>query len=136
LTVPDRELMAKEINAFAIANLINAQLQRQPLSDKLQRRLLQPGEKSSAREQHPGRLLSCTVLYRGADLTKLLIGEPLGFIEDEERGICLRGVRYGYCPASGGQHRHDGAGAGHILAGEFWPARDGDHPVTRPRQLM
>jgi hypothetical protein len=50
LTVPDRELMTKEIDAFVVANLIKAQPQREPLSKKLQRRLLQPGEKSSARQ--------------------------------------------------------------------------------------
>jgi hypothetical protein len=48
--VPDRELMAKEINAFVVANLIKAQLQRQRLSEKLQGRFLQPGEESSASE--------------------------------------------------------------------------------------
>jgi hypothetical protein len=48
--VPDRELMAKEINAFALANLIKAQLQRERLSERLQRRLLQPAEKFSARQ--------------------------------------------------------------------------------------
>jgi hypothetical protein len=48
--VPDSELMAKEIDAFVITNLIKAQLQRERLSEKLQRRLVQPGENSSARE--------------------------------------------------------------------------------------
>ena len=135
LTVPDRELMAKEIDAFVVANLIKAQPQRERLSEKLQRRLLQPGEKASARKQHPGRVLSCAALYRGADLTELLIGQPLGFVEDEERGIRLGRVRYCYCPAACGQRRHDRAGAGHLLACEFRPARDADHPVTRPCQL-
>jgi hypothetical protein len=50
LTVPGRELVAKEIDAFVVANLIKAQLQRNRLSEKLQRRLLQPGEKFSARK--------------------------------------------------------------------------------------
>jgi hypothetical protein len=50
LTVPDRELMAKEIDAFVVTNLIKAQLQRDRLSKKLERRLVQPGEKSSARK--------------------------------------------------------------------------------------
>ena len=48
LSVPDRELMAKKIDAFVIANLIKAQLQHDRLSEKQQRRLLQPREKSSA----------------------------------------------------------------------------------------
>jgi hypothetical protein len=46
--VPDGELMAKKIDAFVIANLIKAQLQHERLSEKQQRRLLQPREKSSA----------------------------------------------------------------------------------------
>jgi hypothetical protein len=50
LTVPDRELMAKEIDAFVVANLIKVQPQRDRLSEKLERRLVQPGEKSSARK--------------------------------------------------------------------------------------
>jgi hypothetical protein len=133
--VPDSELMAKEIDSFVITNLIKAQLQREGLSEKLQRRLAQAGENSSAREEHPARLLFCTALYRGADLTELLIRQPLGVIQDEERGIGLGRVRYRYCPATGGQHRHDRAGAGHLLAREFRPARDADHPVMRPSQL-
>jgi hypothetical protein len=42
--------MAKEIDAFVVSNLIKAQLQRERLSEKLQRRLLQPGEKPWARK--------------------------------------------------------------------------------------
>jgi hypothetical protein len=48
LTVPHGELMAKKIDAFVIAYLIKAQLQHERLSEKLQRRLLQPREKCSA----------------------------------------------------------------------------------------
>jgi hypothetical protein len=48
LTVSDRKLMAKEINAFVVANLIKAQLQRDRLSEKLQLLFLQPREKSAA----------------------------------------------------------------------------------------
>lgn len=135
LTVPDRELMAKEIDAFIVANLIKAQPQRERLFEKLQRRLLQPGEKASARKQHPGRVLSYAALNRGPDLTELLIRQPLGFVEDEERGIRLGRARYCYCAATFGQRRYDRAGAGHLLACEVWPARDADHPVTRPSQL-
>ena len=86
--------MAKEIDAFVLANLIEAQLQHEWLSDKLQWRLLKPGEKFSAGQQHPGRALFCAALYRREDLTELLIREPIGFIEDEERGIRLGRVRY------------------------------------------
>jgi hypothetical protein len=50
LTVPDRELMAKEIDAFVVADLIKVELQRYRLSEQLQRRLPQPGDKSSARK--------------------------------------------------------------------------------------
>jgi hypothetical protein len=50
LTVPDRELMAEEIDAFVVADLIKVELQRYRLSEQLKRRLLQPGEKSSARK--------------------------------------------------------------------------------------
>ena len=135
LTVPKRQLMAKEIDAFVVADLIKVELQRYRLSEQLQRRLLQPGKKSSSRNQHPGRVLSCAALYRGADLTELLIGEPVGFVEDEERGIRLSRVRYRYRPATCGQRRHDRAGAGHLLTCEFRPARNADYPVTRPCQL-
>ena len=135
LTVPNRELMAKEIDAFVVANLIKAQLQRDRLSEKLQRRLLHPGEKTPARKEHPGRVLFCAALYRGADLTELPIGEPLGFVKNKERGVCLGRVRYRHHAATCGQHRHDSAGAGHLLACEFRPARDADHPVARPCQL-
>jgi hypothetical protein len=100
LSVPGRELMAKEIDALVVANLIKAQLQRERLSEKLQRRLPQPGEKSPARKQHPGRVLFGAALYCRADLTELLISEPLGFVEDEERRIRLGRVRYCYRPAT------------------------------------
>jgi hypothetical protein len=74
LTVPDRELMAKEVDAFVVADLVKVELQRCRLSEQLERRLIQSGEKSSASKQHPGRVLSCAALYRGTDLTELLIG--------------------------------------------------------------
>ncbi len=135
LTVPNRQLMAKEINAFVIANLIKAQLGSERLLESLQGWLLHPGGKPSAGKQHPGRSLSFAVLYRGADLIELLIGEPLDFVEDEERGIRLGGVRYCYCPGTRGQSCHDRPSAGHLLACELRPARDADHPVTRSCQF-
>ena len=124
LTVPDRELMAKEIDAFVVSNLIKAQLQRDRLSEKLQRRRLHPGEKNSARKEHPGRVLSCAAPYRGADVTELLIGEPLGFVEDEERGVRLGRVRYCYCPPP----------AGSVATTE--PARDTASAVSSGPQEM
>jgi hypothetical protein len=50
VTVAERELMAKKIDAFVVSNLIKAQLQRERLSEKLQRRLLQPNEKPWGRK--------------------------------------------------------------------------------------
>ncbi|HEX9534409.1 MAG TPA: hypothetical protein VF924_02975 [Stellaceae bacterium] len=47
MAVPDRELMAKEINAFVVANLIEAQAGCEGLSERLQRWLLHPGTKPS-----------------------------------------------------------------------------------------
>jgi hypothetical protein len=127
--------MAKEIDAFVVANLIKAQPGGERLFDNLQRWRLHPGEKPSAGKEHPRRSFSFVALYRGADLIELLIGEPLGFVEDEERDVRLARVRYCYCPATCGQRCHDRAGAGHLFAREFRPARDADHLVTRSRQL-
>jgi len=135
LTVPERELMAKEIDAFVVANLIKAQPGGERLFESLQRWLLHPGEKSSGGKEHPGCSLSFVVPYRGADLIELVVGEPLGFVEDEEQSVRLGGVRYRYRPATCGQRCHDRAGAGHLLGCEFRPARDAYHLVTRPCQL-
>jgi hypothetical protein len=114
--VPNRKLMAKEIDAFVVANLIKPQPQRKLLSEKLQRRLLQPDEKLWACQQHPGRLLPSAAPDRGADLPQLLVGKPLGFVEYEERGIRLGRVRYCHRPPACRQLRQNGVGAGHLLA--------------------
>ena len=50
VTMPERELMAKEIDAFVVANLIKAQAGCNRLSERLQRWLLHPGEKPSTGE--------------------------------------------------------------------------------------
>jgi hypothetical protein len=84
-TVPRCELMAQKIDALVIANLIKAQRRRERLSSKLKRLLLQPGKKLRGREQHRGRVLSSARLQSGANLFDLLTGEPVGFVEDEQR---------------------------------------------------
>jgi hypothetical protein len=60
----------------------------------------------------------------------LLIRQPVGLIEDEERHIPTRRRT---APSSRRQGRDDRTGAKHTLDREFWSASDPDHPVTRSR---
>ena len=91
--VPRCELTAQKIDALVIANLIKPQPGCERLAYRLQRLVLQPGKKLRGRQQHRGRVLPVAPLHGGADLFDLLIGEPVGFVEDEQRRGGLGRVR-------------------------------------------
>jgi hypothetical protein len=89
IAVSGCELMAQKIDALVVPNLIKAHPRCECLSQRLQWGLLQPGKKCGGREQYGGRITLCAPLYRDVDLLDLLIGEPVGFVEDKQRAVCL-----------------------------------------------
>lgn len=89
--MPSGELVAKKLDAFVLADLLKPKLRSERIFQEPQRRLLQPGKKDRARQEHARRALCGGGPRELENLPDLLLGELVHVVKDEERRRWLRG---------------------------------------------
>ena len=125
------EMMAEKHDVFVGANILEAKVRSQPLLEEAQRRILQPGEEASARQQHCRCADAITEHHGVVNVLDLPVGEPIQVIEDEQRRSGVRGLRIPRCAIARRRTRKHGRGAQQIVRFQLRPAGYADNCMSR-----